>query len=307
MRNIFFISIVCARIFANAEPFDSFLTSLQKKYPINTEFMQTVLKTHKTKLALPSLLEKWGVINQDAAATYNGILNTVVLKPEYTAVEILPNGKTKRRVKTLTELKQSEPAVWAVRAGTVFHELSHAEFDWLPKSKDSVDIILLKLLRTDFEEYLKKNHVGFSSSDRKIARSELFAYFRDEFFANLANKFDDVLLENGYFISNNTCRNTNMLINQLSRHPEMDVYKFVSFGPDIDFTTSSLPVVFVKGKDAEINTADPINEKLKHALWAQLAYHYAPAKSKQELIHWMNSQEALLALIRPCRSLIAPK
>lgn len=304
MRTLFFISILMLSGFARTEPFDPFLISLQKKYPINTQFMQWVLKTHKTKLALPSLLETWGVINQDAAATYNGILNTVVLKPEYTIADVQVNGKAKRRVKTVTELQYSEPAVWAVRAGTIFHELSHAEFDWLPKSKEPTDAALLKLLSTEFDEYLKQNHRNFSATDRRIARSELFAYFRDETLATLVNSFDEILLQNGYFSSNQTCRNSNAVLNFITRNPIQNPSEFLLLGGDVDFTQVSLPVVFVKGKDAQINSSHPISAKLKQHLWAQLTLHYAPVRTKNELLRWMNTQPNLLKLIEPCRSQI---
>ncbi len=302
MLSRFFFSFMFVSVFVVAQPFDPFLNSLQKKYPLDTQFMQWVLKTHKTKLALPSLLEKWGVINQDAAATYNGILNTVVLKPEYTTADTLENGKTKRRVKTVPELQLAEPVIWAVRAGTIFHELSHAEYDWLPKSKEPVDKALLKLLATEFDEYLKQNHRNFSATDRKIARSELFAYFRDETLATIVNSYDEILLQNGYFSSNRTCRNTNAVLNTLAKNPDQDPSQFLLLGNDVDFTQNSLPIVFVKGKDAQISSSHPISSKLKQYLWAQLRLHYAPVRTKAELIKWMNTQPELLKLIAPCRS-----
>lgn len=286
----------------NAERFNSYFQSLDKNFPINTTFMQWVLKTHKTKLAHPSLLEQWGVINQDAAATYNSILNTIILKGEYTIDETDAQGANRRRIKTVSELEQAEPSVWSVRAATIFHELSHAEYSWLARSKDPVDIEILKVLNTEFERYLKLNHPKLSMLERKIARSELFAYFRGDFITLMVQTWDEIMLENGYFKTNGTCKNTRFLMTRLSEHPEADASKFLTFGNDVDFTKVALPVIFVKGTDIEIDANKPAEPILRGMLWKHMTHHLNPAKSKSEMIRWMNTQPELLKLIQPCRS-----
>ena len=178
---VIIISVLLGGLSAIGDPFKTFLNSIDQRLPLNTVFMQHVLLENKTKLALPSLLEKWGVINQDAAATYNGILNTVVLKEEHTTNEGHAGEKARKRIKTLSELELAEPTIWSVQAATIFHELSHAEFSWLPKSKDIADKVLLNILENDFDQYLKTTYPKLSVFDRRIARSEMFAYFRGDF------------------------------------------------------------------------------------------------------------------------------
>mgnify|MGYP006077503029 CR=1 FL=1 len=287
---------------AVAEPFNSFLNSLDQRLPMNTMFMQHVLLEHKTKLALPSLLEKWGVINQDAAATYNGVLNTVVLKEEHTTDEIRTDGKTRKRIKTINELEFAEPSIWSVQASTIFHELSHAEYAWLPKSKDPVDITLLAMLGTDLDQYLKTNYSKLSVFDRRIARSEMFAYFRGDFLLSLVNAVEEIMMENGYYKTSKTCRVSNFFLTQRGKHPELDYSKFVAFGDDVSLKPASLPFIYVKGKDIEINSKHPLNQKLGNALWNQIIFHFSPAKSKFEVIRWMNSKPEFLKLIESCRA-----
>lgn len=297
-----FLFVVLSALFTRAERFDNFLQSLDQNFPINTKFMQGVLKSHSTKLANPSLLEKWGVINQEAAATYNSILNTVVLKEEYTIDEKNSEGKTKRRVKTILELQQQEPWVWTVRASTIFHELSHAEYSWLAKSTDAVDTTLVNFLNTEFEGYLKINHPNYSGLDRKIARSEMFAYFRGETIGQLFHAVDEIMLENGYYKSNGTCRTTNFILRYRAAHPNTDMSQFLLLGADKDFTQMTLPTIFVKGKDASLDSSHPTVQKLNTLLWAQFHKHYAVSSSKQAVVRWMNTQPTLLQLIKPCRT-----
>jgi hypothetical protein len=295
-------SILLSGLIAVADPFNSFLNSIDQRLPMNTSFMQHVLLENKTRLALPSLLEKWGVINQDAAATYNGVLNTVVLKEEHTTDDVRVDGKVRKRIKTLSELELAEPAIWSVQAPTIFHELSHAEYSWLPKSKDPTDVFLLSVLANDLDQYLKVNYPKLSIFDRRIARSEMFAYFRGDFLTFLANAFDEILLENGYYKTSKTCRNSNYLLAQRSKHPELDFYKFVAFNADVSFKPSSLPLIFVKGKDVEVDAKHSLSQKLGDALWGQLTQHFAPTQSKFGMLSWMNSRPELLKLIEPCRS-----
>ena len=54
---------------AKQEDFRDFAYSLEERYFINSSHILDV--TDKVFLARPSLLEQWGVINSDAAASYN--------------------------------------------------------------------------------------------------------------------------------------------------------------------------------------------------------------------------------------------
>ncbi len=294
--------VILETVPVKAERFDDFLKSLDTNLPISTGFMQSVLKSYQTKLARPSLLEKWGVINTDAAATYNGILNTIVLKEEYTLESTSPAGGKNRRIKTLTELKAIEPVVWSVRAQTIFHELSHAEFGWLPRSQDSDDKSLLHFFNHDFENYLKLHQTQFSRMDRVIARSEMFAYFRGDILMLLIEAVEAVLVENGYFGSSKQCKNTKFVIATLQALPREQWFDFVLMGRNDDYTKMQLPSIYVKGKDGQVDPKDPLAAALQRVLWAQLAKHFMPARTKAELVQWMNTSPELRRLIGSCRS-----
>lgn len=301
MKRLFAVWVLAFTSFAYAEKFDVFLDSLSQNLPIETEYMKIVLKKHGTRLALPSLLEKWGVINQDAAATYNSVLNTVVLKEEYTVSESNPNEKAYRRLKSWDELQQSQPIVWPVRLATIFHELSHAEFSWLPQSKDPIDQELLQFLKVNLDSYLKRKYPRSSALDRKIARSELFAYYRDSALTLLLESKNETLLQNGYFGSSYRCRKTEFLEKWFLGRPEVDRMQYQVIGQDVNFAKMELPYIFVKGEEYSIDSKDPIHSQLQSVLWRQMQHHFAPAKSKSEMVQWMNSKTDLLNLIKPCR------
>ncbi len=294
--------VILETVSAKAERFDEFLKSMDTSLPIHTDFMQSVLKSYQTKLARPSLLEKWGVINTDAAATYNGILNTIVLKDEYTIENTSSGGGKNRRIKMLTELKAIEPVVWSVRAQTIFHELSHAEFGWLPRSSDLDDKNLLYFFDHDFENYLKLHQTQFNRMDRIIARSEMFAYFRGDILMLLIEAVEAVLVENGYFSSSKQCKNTKFVMATLQALPREQWSDFVLMGRNDDYTNMQLPSIYVKGRDGQVDPKDPLAAALQHVLWAQLSKHFMPARTKSELIQWMNTKPELRQLIGACRT-----
>jgi hypothetical protein len=283
---------------ARAEKFDLFLESMSENLPIQTESMKSVLKKQGTRLAHPSKLEKWGVINQGAAATYNSVLNTIVLKPEYTATV---DRKKTFRVKTWNEMKQDQPDIWPVRLATIFHELSHAEFSWLPQSKESVDKELLQFLKIELDAYLKIKYPKASSFERKVAQSELFAYYRDSIFTALLESKNEIFLENGYFGSSRGCRKTEYLKKWFLSRPGLDTSSYAVTTQDKDFSKMPLPTIFVKGEAFEIESKDPIYSLLQLRIWGQWQHHFAPAKSKSEMVRWMNTKPELLKLIKACR------
>jgi hypothetical protein len=299
-----FLLVTIVVLSSRAERFNGFLKSLDSRLPMNTDFMQWVLKTHNTRLAHPSLLERWGVINTEAAATYNGILNTVVLKEDYTVDYVSAAGKKSRRVKTWQELETSEPWVWSVRLGTIFHEISHAEYSWLPKSNDPEDKALLNFMNREFDDYLKLKYPKLNIRERIIARSEMFAYFRADFLAKLISTVDDLLVENGYFSTIKSCKNSQFFITKLKTRPKSEWGSFITFGSDQDFEKMDLPSIYVKGVELMIDPNDPITTKLKSNLWNQATKHFLSPRTKKEVIKWMNLNPSLRSLIKPCRDVL---
>lgn len=302
MRRIMLLLLVLlVMVSARAERFDEFLDSLPSRFPIDTSFMKVVLNAHKTRLARPSILENWGLINSEAAATYNGVLNVITLKDDYIVEYTDSSGKKRQRVKTVPELERGEPIVWSLRADTIFHELSHAEYSWLPRSKDLEDIQLIKYLNTEFDNYLKKKQPQYNGAERMIARSEMFAYFRGEYISRMNSAIEEILLENGYFRSSRSCKNTLFFMNQIKSVPRSEWNQFLTFGIDQDYTQTVLPVVFVKGKEAIVDNKDVVSVELKNLLWRQLYKHFSVARSKSEVVRWMNSKPQWRELISPCR------
>lgn len=300
-RGLIILWIAALTSYAHAEKFDIFLDSISQHLPIQTEYMKMVLKKHGTHLAHPSLLEKWGLINQDAAATYNSVMNTIVLKEDYTTTAVSSTGKSITRVKSWPEMEHSQPNVWPIRLATIFHELSHAEYAWLSRSKESVDYELLLFLKTDFDIYLKEKYPKASAFDRKVARSELFAYYRDSFLTLLMDSKNEIFLQNAFFGSSYRCRKTEFLEKWFKSHPEMNSAHYVVFEHDVDFSRMPLPTIFVKGEEFTIDPNDAIYPQLQRLLWQQLLHHFAPTKTKWGMAQWMNTKPELLNLIKSCR------
>ena len=73
MKGHLWIIVVLAAVSlsARAHRLDELLKSLDSRLPINSSFMKRVLKARNTRLAHPSLLDRWSVINTDDNQGYS--------------------------------------------------------------------------------------------------------------------------------------------------------------------------------------------------------------------------------------------
>lgn len=282
-----------------AQKYDDFLNAVQENLPINTDFLKWVLKNHGTKLAAPSLLEQWGLINSENAAAFFPIFNALVVKPENLTLD---GNTNRRRLKNWDELRKTNQNDWEIKMGTIFHELSHAEYDWLPSSKSEVDKELVHFLENDFKNYLKTHHPNYNYFDRNSAPSEMYAYFHGEFLYMLLYLVDDLFIENGYFKVLKKCKNDKKLEKILAQINQPSKKLFFTLGQDEDFTQISLPSIYVKGKEVIVDSTRQEMIRLRELLWKQFTEHAAPVRSKYEVVKWMNSNPNLLNLISSCRN-----
>lgn len=290
---IFFISEVYA------QRYDNFLNSVQENLPVNTDFLKWVLKNHGTKLATPSKLEQWGLINSENAAAFFQIFNALVVKPENL---IRDEKSNKRRLKNWDELRKTNPDNWTIRMGTIFHELAHAEYDWLPNSENEVDKELFHFLENDFKNYLELHHPNYNYFDRNSAPSEMYAYFHGEFLYMLLYLVDDLFVENGYFKFLKKCKNDKKLEKILANISQPSKKLFFTLGQDENFTQGPLPSIYVKGKEVIVDSTQQEMIRLRELLWKQFTEHAVPVRSKFEVVRWMNTKPNLLKLISSCRN-----
>lgn len=287
-------------LFVHAQKFDDFLVSLQEKLPLRTDRMRTIITSYHTRLAHPSWLEQKGLINSEAAASYNGILNSLILKPNMTtSLDGSKNGP--QRLKSWQELRKDQPAIWNITMGIIFHELSHAEFSWMQNSTDVEDRALVDLLNGEFREYLREKVPTYTILDRYIAPSELFAYFREEALQIIITSIDDIFISNGYNKFKKNCFIPAAMTQFFDQNREANPLHFRWQGQDQNFENRPLPTIYVLSKEMTIDPKSSFEKKIKTALWSQYKKHFQTATSISQIIKWMNSSPRLLRLIKPCR------
>jgi hypothetical protein len=287
---------------AQAQKFDDFLLSLEKSLPIKTQRLRDILTSTNAKLAHPSLLQKWGIINSTASASYNGVLNTIIVDPELTILVNPDDLREGRRAKTWNEMQSDNKLTFYVPVMTLFHELSHAEFDSLKKSSDPEDKIVFELLNYDLKNYLKIHYPEFNFFQRHIAISELYAYYQGDFLYKLLNEIDDILIDNGYNRFKKTCRLFPHLSQILESLPQASRHLYILKRSPFNYIDTPLPIFYVSGRDLEVNSQNPLYEKLQRSLWNHFSRNYSLPQSRSALVNWMSSQPQYLKLIAPCRT-----
>lgn len=245
----------------------------------------------RISLAKPSLLEQWGWINADAAATYNSWLRTIVLKPE----SIRKRATGELRLATIGELRESQETSMGPTVSTIFHELAHAEFDLLVKAGATpADHALRRTLDEEVAPWLAKAHPELSYFSRQIAVSEIFGYFHGDFVQFLLSERDDILLENGFAAGR--CFFPSWVKAAALGLSVDDFSKLIAF--EADAATSfeehfQLSYIWIKGKDVDLaaaTSAGPFQRRWNQALYHHFRSSYGLPGSKLELVQRMNRQ-----------------
>ncbi len=302
MKLQFFLLSSLFTLSAHAQKFDDYLLSIEKSLPIHTQKLRQIINSTRTRLAHPSHLQKWGIINSTAVASYNGILNTIIIDPELT-IDVNPkNPKEGRRAKTWFEMQAEHPLTFSVPLTTLFHELSHAEFEGLKKSSNPIDNSIHQFLNTEFKNYMETHHPHFNFFERHVAVSELYAYYQGDFLFRLMEDIDDILIDNGYNKFKKSCWIYPHLLKSFENRPLEYRNLYVLNRPDFEYINTPLPTLYVFGKDLDVDSKNPIYSQLQKALWVHFSRNFKLPQSKSALVNWINTQPQYLKLIAPCRT-----
>ncbi len=293
---IFFDSFPSARATEAQKSFAwEFLTSLSEDWiPFDPHRYNQAAS--QSFLAKPSRLQRWGVVGAHAEAAYNGILRTLILKPEL--LQVGPQGR--QEIAPISELKERHGPVAFVRASTVIHELAHAEFDRMVLRPDTfVDEFLAAILVQDVIPWFERRRQGLSLHPwGRVAASEFFAYFRGDFVAFLLEELELVLNFNGLSIY----------------HPQR-CFRSRAEGEEGRF---NLPIgdmrasyrdqyrihhIWVQGKDVDLREGgtDPFLEIWQKLLWDQMSMALSQPQSRQDLVEWLNAHPTWTKRLQSCQ------
>lgn len=274
-----------------------FLQSFQREvfWIDHGRFQQTADRIH---LAQPSLLERWGVINNDAAASYNSFLNTIILKPE----SISRDGNGNLRIATLPELRERHPAPSVVIA-TIFHEIAHGEYDvFVEKGATPEDERLYRMLQQEVLPWIQRRHPGLSFFSQRIAVWEIFGYFRGDLMQLIQDDRDEILSANGFF--RNKCFFSPALKQAALDLSQEEFMRLLPMHEDLDRPYSDrfrLDLVWAMGNEVELYEKgfDPFLPEWKAGLFRHFRAFYRIPRDRRELLDRMN--HALPEAFTECR------
>ena len=242
------------------------------------------LAASKTFVAHPSYLQRWGIVAADAAAAYNDWLNTLILQPEMT-ISDGPSGGM--RIRTLLEIHQATGSASSTAASTIFHELSHADWDlFVEEGESAADQELLKT----FDELLPALNAGFF--ERRILPSEIFAYYRGDLLAMILSDANEILLASGLEPDTLNC---------ITRARPTEVLRNFSPSAKPYSERHRLTAVWVQGEEISVVSGlDPDGKKLNEALYKHTIQTMQFPKSRTELLKLFESKPNLRKKVQAC-------
>lgn len=278
-------------LYANEEDFRDFGYDLEKRLFIKADHLLEV--TDKIFLARPSVLEKWGVLNGDAEASYNGWTNTIVLKEKN-----LIEDQGRFRVRSYKEFQDGKTNLFGFAANSIFHEVSHADFDIF--IENSSHNTAKDFLVNRIPKWFKRN---YPNVNKKTATQELFGYTAGQIVQTLNMEIESIHLAHGLAYQEERCFNRNALEKIAKRLDLKTKLEFKLHG-DKDLSREFLPrSIYITGE--EVKTSD-MPAFLTRPILSYFSLKYELPLSRAELIKRMNSS-SYLDKLEKCYSFLNKK
>lgn len=248
MKTIFKRAILCsAYLLSTSSAFAKvdalpFFESVQKRLLINTSHLSDI--TPHIFFAKPSLLQRWGVINRDAEALYNAFINTIILNDD-----LYKKDSRGQRLTTYEDFPASQYYSFTPRVSTVFHELSHADFDVFVEEDKTSDIY--RAVMKDLYQWVRQNRSGTSPKD---VAQETFGYLAGNIIMVLSTEIQNTMIAHGINLAQSRCFNERYLKKWASKnHYDRDGIRYVSLFNNKSYRNRFFPdYIFIRGKDVDI-------------------------------------------------------
>ncbi len=267
---------------ADLHPSEQYLNSISSRVGVFAPRLH--MASARTFIARPSYLQRWGVVASDAAAAYNDWLNTLILQPEMTIADA---SSGKLRVRTLLEIHQATGSSSSTAASTIFHELSHAEWDlYVEEGESPADKELLK----EFAELLPALNAGFF--ERRILPSEVFAYYRGDLLAMILGDANEIFLATGLEPDTLTC---------VVRSRPTEIFRNFSPSAELYSDRHILTTAWVQGAEVSlVSGLDPFGKRLNAALYKHTLATMKIPISRAQLLKSFENKPNLKKRVHEC-------
>ncbi|EQC46965.1 hypothetical protein M899_2267 [Bacteriovorax sp. BSW11_IV] len=230
----------------------------------------------------PRLYEKWMMDKTMAQATYNDILNIIVLHDE----NFVDEGYEKR-VKSFYDLAGQKRYSFISNAATIFHEMSHADYD---VNVEETPGPWRDFFKNELTPWLARN---ISYSKAKDLNHELFGYTAGDSLFGLQSEISDLLFAHGYNYIDNKCFGEKYLQKLYERMGRPSVIHFRESEKDISYASKFVPrYIYVRGKDFDLDKAK-MPAAMKETLYEYFVETYSFPRTKNDLIQKLNDSHYL--------------
>ncbi|MCB0357713.1 MAG: hypothetical protein KDD40_11925, partial [Bdellovibrionales bacterium] len=242
--------------------------------------------------------------NSSAAARYDSLLNRILLKEDY----YWPLSQF--QMKPVAELLKAR---MNSKLSYLFHEVSHAELDFLvEESATNTDHQIWLYLNNPVKKWIQK--IKPQASTRKVI-DELFAYFRQELIRQMTIDFNNIITTNGINPFTFDCQNTPRIINTVHRLPNNEKSKlqipsiFNSENQDLRLYFDRMEnfVVYFNGHGLPISfKQDSFLYDVIVNLWLHFLDVYDPPTNTIEMVERLNSSDSIyFRAVQKCRAKIS--
>lgn len=271
--------------YAGTAQFIDFFDSLEQRYLMNTTHLHAISQNIK--------LKKMGLFSpRNAEATYTPATNTISLKKEYMVKE----GRG-YRVKNFSEFDQGQYNLFTARATTIFHELSHGDFDvYIDRNRH---LPMYQLLNKKLPTWFKKNYQRVNT---KTATHELFGYTAGDYIFNLAGKIQSILSQHGLYYDQDKCFSQKALENIAAKLDLVNDLSFKSTREDVDFAHLMVPNhIYINGNDLDVSK---LPSDLKIELAAYFVETYDLPNTYSKIVHKLNQSKFFSSRLEKCYSFL---
>lgn len=236
----------------------------------------------------PRLYEKWLMEKTMAQATYNDILNTIVLHDD----NFIFDG-IQKRVKSFYDFKSQQRFTFISNASTIFHELSHADYD---VSVEETPGQWRDFFTKELTPWLRQN-VNYQKG--KDLNHELFGYTAGDSLFGIQSEISDILFAHGYNYIEGKCLSEKLLRKAYERMGSPVEVVFTEFQNDFFYAEKFVPrYIFVRGKDYDLEKAN-FPRLYKMRLYDYFVEKYSFPRSKNDLVYKLN-QSHFLDKVQKC-------
>lgn len=275
---------VCADSFSKIENYSD---TLEKYLLLDASHLKNVIS--KITLNRPSTSQEILMADLDAQAIYNDEYNTIVLKDHYYV-----GTDTNFQIISPDDLEKKDKHKYIFLASTIFHELSHADFDLAIEKKSKYFTMLQQKKITP---WFVENYPDINPNS---ASQELFGYIAGEGIIQIHAKIEEIMLRHGIKYPSMECMSRSVLEKISKEMGFLSNLEFQMVRQNKEYYKIVVPTsIYVKGREINLESSN-FPEEYKKELYDYFIETYRFPSDQEELIQNLNGNFLFYSTLQSC-------